>query len=86
MAHSPLARSRPLGLALLVLLATASARPRPQAPAPAPMPVPLEKRGPALGTTAPAIRLRDQHDREQTLATLAGKDGLVLLFVRSADW
>jgi len=49
-------------------------------------PVPLEKRGPAVGSVAPEFRLRDQHDREQTLATLAGKDGLVLLFVRSADW
>ena len=35
---------------------------------------------------APPIRLRDQSDREQTLETLAGKGGLVLLFVRSADW
>ena len=52
----------------------------------APSPVPLEQRGPAVGARAPEIRLLDQGGREQTLATLAGKDGLVLLFVRSADW
>lgn len=49
-------------------------------------PPPIEQRGPAVGTIAPAFRLVDQGGREQTLATLAGKEGLVLLFVRSADW
>jgi cytochrome oxidase Cu insertion factor (SCO1/SenC/PrrC family) len=48
--------------------------------------VPIEKRGPPLGAIAPEIRLQDQSGREQTLATLSGKNGLVLLFVRSADW
>ena len=51
-----------------------------------PVPVPIEKRGPAVGSVAPPIRLGDQQDREQTLETLSGKDGFVLLFVRSADW
>ena len=46
----------------------------------------IEKRGPPLGSKAPEIRLHDQSGGEQTLATLTGENGLVLLFVRSADW
>jgi len=77
-----LAARRPR-LALLLLCGLGASRPVAQG---APPPVPVEKRGPPLGSVAPEFRLRDQRDREQTLATLAGKDGLVLLFVRSADW
>lgn len=42
--------------------------------------------GPAVGERIPAFRLIDQHGREQTLETLRGPNGLVLAFVRSADW
>jgi peroxiredoxin len=38
------------------------------------------------GATAPAISLQDQKGRTQTLSTLAGPNGLLLLFFRSADW
>src|SRR5277367_480471 len=38
------------------------------------------------GATAPLIALRDQTGRQQTLNTLAGPNGLLLLFFRSADW
>jgi len=69
---------------VVLLLASAWSPASPQKTAPAP--VPIEKRGPEVGSVAPPIRLRDQSDREQTLETLAGKGGLVLLFVRSADW
>jgi len=51
-----------------------------------PVPVPIEKRGPQVGSVAPPIHLHDQSDHERTLESLAGKQGLVLLFVRSADW
>ena len=50
-----------------------------------PPPVPIEQRGPAIGDRVPAIDAVDQSGRRQTLATLAGPNGLVLLFVRSAD-
>ncbi|MDQ6892311.1 MAG: peroxiredoxin family protein [Acidobacteriota bacterium] len=53
---------------------------------PAPPPVPIEQRGPHVGQHVPAFRLKDQSGREQDLASLAGPKGLVLLFVRSADW
>ncbi len=42
--------------------------------------------GPAIHSAAPAINAPDQHGELQTLKTLAGRSGLLLLFVRSADW
>lgn len=42
--------------------------------------------GPAIGSAAPAINAPDQHGRPQTRKTLAGRNGLLLFFVRSADW
>jgi len=48
--------------------------------------VPVAERGPAVGQKIPVFAARDQFGKEQTLASLTGADGLVLLFVRSADW
>jgi hypothetical protein len=42
--------------------------------------------GLAVGQEAPALSLRDQFGRAQTLDTLKGTKGTVLLFFRSADW
>ena len=42
--------------------------------------------GLALGQKAPAFSLRDQSGRTQTLDTLKGPNGTVLLFFRSTDW
>jgi len=44
------------------------------------------EKGPRLGETIPSFQARDQFGRTQTLRTLTGPRGLVLLFVRSADW
>ena len=38
------------------------------------------------GTKAPAFALEDQFGTPQTLKTLKGKNGTILLFFRSADW
>lgn len=38
------------------------------------------------GEKIPAFKATDQNGREQTWQTLAGRNGLVLLFYRSADW
>ena len=38
------------------------------------------------GKKAPPFSARDQFGHEQTLATLKGSKGTVLLFFRSADW
>lgn len=42
--------------------------------------------GLAVGQRAPAFSLHDQNGRTQTLDTLKGANGTVLLFFRSADW
>ncbi len=42
--------------------------------------------GLAVGDKAPAFSIRDQFGRVQTLETLRGTKGTVLLFFRSADW
>jgi len=42
--------------------------------------------GLAVGDKAPAFSLRDQFGHSQTLDTLKGSNGTVLLFFRSADW
>lgn len=42
--------------------------------------------GLAVGQKAPAFSLRDQFGKVQTLDTLKGSKGTVLLFFRSADW
>jgi hypothetical protein len=42
--------------------------------------------GLAVGQRAPAFSMRDQFGRVQTLETLKGTNGTVLLFFRSADW
>jgi hypothetical protein len=39
-----------------------------------------------IGQKAPAFSARDQFGREQTLESLKGSRGTVLLFFRSADW
>jgi len=38
------------------------------------------------GKAAPAIHAHDQFGKEQTIASLMGPKGLVLLFFRSSDW
>jgi len=42
--------------------------------------------GLAVGQRAPDFSVSDQFGHQQSLATLKGKNGTVLLFFRSADW
>jgi hypothetical protein len=46
----------------------------------------LTEIGLGVGQKAPAFSARDQFGHEQSLATLKGPNGTVLLFFRSADW
>ena len=44
------------------------------------------KTGPEPGTRIPAFKAVDQNGKAQTLNSLRGPKGLLLAFVRSADW
>ncbi len=42
--------------------------------------------GPQIGEAVPAFNLKDQYGQNQTLESIAGPNGTMLLFHRSADW
>lgn len=42
--------------------------------------------GPAIGERIPRFSAPDQNGRVQTLDTIAGSNGAMLVFYRSADW
>lgn len=42
--------------------------------------------GPAVGTHVPAFQAIDQNGHLQTLASISGPKGSLLVFFRSADW
>jgi peroxiredoxin len=44
------------------------------------------KTGPEIGTRIPDFTAADQNGHRQTFASLRGPKGLVLMFIRSADW
>jgi hypothetical protein len=44
------------------------------------------KTGPAIGARIPDFSAADQDGRTETFASLRGPHGLLLVFIRSADW
>ena len=44
------------------------------------------KTGPAVGETVPAFSATDQNGRTQSLQSVMGTKGAMLVFFRSADW
>ncbi len=66
-----------LAIGVLCLVAPATAR---QAP------VDIDKLGPQVGARVPEFSGTDQRGRTQTLESLMGREGLMLVFSRSADW
>ena len=44
------------------------------------------KTGPAVGERIPAFSLPDQNGQVETLKTISGPKGAMLVFFRSADW
>jgi cytochrome oxidase Cu insertion factor (SCO1/SenC/PrrC family) len=46
----------------------------------------VEKLGPRVGAAVPAFNLPDQTGQPRTLQSVMGRNGVVLVFFRSADW
>lgn len=72
-------------LALPVFLLTMAAMPGLSQQQQKPPAVP-EDPGVKVGARIPAFRLVDQSGKTQTLESLRGPKGLMLVFFRSADW
>jgi cytochrome oxidase Cu insertion factor (SCO1/SenC/PrrC family) len=64
-------------LAYLLAVAPASAQQTPIDP---------DRLGPQVGARVPDFAGTDQRGRTQTLESLMGREGLMLVFNRSADW
>ena len=75
-------RSAALVLLFLAANRVPAAAVEPQEPA---MPD-VQSLGPQVGTRVPDFTLADQRGRPRTLASLMGPKGLMLVFIRSADW
>ena len=46
----------------------------------------VEQFGPQVGDIVPAFTLTDQHGQTQTLESIMGPNGVMLMFNRSASW
>ena len=49
-------------------------------------PISVASLGPQVGEQVPAFSLPDQNGQVQTLESILGPNGAILLFHRSADW
>jgi hypothetical protein len=46
----------------------------------------VSKLGPQVGQHVPDFSLKDQNGKTQTLQSIMGPRGVMLVFIRSADW
>ena len=46
----------------------------------------VSKLGPQVGERVPDFSLKDQTGKTQTLQSIMGPKGVMLVFIRSADW
>jgi hypothetical protein len=51
-----------------------------------PQKIDVSKLGPQVGERVPDFSLKDQNGKTQTLQSIMGPKGAMLVFVRSADW
>ena len=81
------AASQPaMALKSLVVAMVLASGTLPGAQAPAPAPIDTSKIGPQVGESVPPIDGVDQFGRRQSLSSIAGPRGTMLVFFRSADW
>jgi hypothetical protein len=71
---------------IVVAAAVAVADARQQPPPAAAGRIDVSTRGPQVGERVPDFSLRDQQGRTQTLQSIMGAKGAMLVFIRSADW
>lgn len=57
-----------------------------QATAPTRTKIDVSKLGPQVGERVPDFSLKDQTGKTQTLESIMGPKGAMLVFIRSADW
>ncbi len=57
-----------------------------QAELPARSQIDVSKLGPQVGERVPDFSLKDQNSKTQTLRSIMGPRGAMLVFIRSADW
>ncbi len=57
-----------------------------QTPQPSPERIDVSRLGPQVGERVPDFSLKDQQGRTQTLQSIMGPLGAMLVFQRSADW
>ncbi|PYS23226.1 MAG: hypothetical protein DMG11_25695 [Acidobacteria bacterium] len=55
-------------------------------PQASPQKIDVSKLGPQVGERIPDFSLKDQNGNTQTLRSIMGSKGAMLVFVRSADW
>ena len=70
---------RYLALSLIVVLMLAAAGAAQDLPD-------VERFGPQVGDVVPAFTLTDQNGQTQTLESIMGPNGAMLVFNRSSDW
>jgi len=75
-----------VGVLVLAVMCAVQAAEAQTMPQPLPKTDQNMKTGPAVGAAIPKFEALDQNGHRQTFETLRGPKGLVLLFVRSADW
>jgi hypothetical protein len=83
---SHLYRTSGLALGLWLALAPASGSTARQPTNPSAQSVDVESLGPKVGEALPEFSLRDQGSHIQSLKSLLGPKGAVIVFFRSADW
>ncbi len=69
-----------LGIALVVSMSGVACEAQSRTP------VDVASRGPQVGERVPGFSLPDQNGQIQTLDSILGPNGAILLFHRSADW
>ncbi len=73
-------RRAALGIALAVMVSGVGSRAQSRTP------IDVASLGPQVGEQVPAFSLPDQNGRVQTLDSILGPNGAILLFHRSANW